>query len=150
MSLFGIRYPKLLSSTETVTLTLENSNIIPSWEEPDEIIHTSVINDVRTIISKGAYSSFKIIVDLHKFATPSLKLIEILSWVHADAYFYPHIDGVNSGDGLGKAIQDSSSNKVLFHITEVKPFYIPNTSKIDACVVKLVSNDYTDYGKTIQ
>lgn len=150
MSIFGIRYPKLENSEETTVILLQNSNLIPSWEEPDELIDISAINSVKRIRVNGAYSSFEIKVFLSKYVSPIAKFLEIYAWLHADVYFYPHIDGVVSGDGLGKAMQDSSSNKVLFHITEVKPYYIPNTNLIDACIVKLISNKYTDFGKTIQ
>lgn len=140
------------------TVLLEHSLLTPSYAEPDEAVHSSVLTGIRSIVTNGDYVSFRVIVHLFKYDDPGAKFAEIFAYNHLDVYFYPHEDGSAIGDDLGKAISDGSdwfdsSDFVEFHITKIKPFYLNYEQSHDAndsCEVEFIAKKYVDIENTAQ
>ena len=115
--IFGISESKFTYSGSTVLL--DHSNLIPQYMIPDNRENTSVITGHKALINLGDYSSFDVVVELHKYTASSAAFTNFYSYLHKNVYFYPHREG--------QAISGSNNAGIPFNITEMEINYLNNT-----------------------
>lgn len=141
-SILGQNIGKFVKSG--TTYTLDHSILVPTWADQRLIEDESVINGARAWKQLWTHGEWKIIVQLCKIAdlaTRKSKFITLMGLEGDDVTYYPFTDGDTWNDGLGKAIQNSSSANVLCHICKCEPgaFDQFNTLDILTIYVKTVT-----------
>lgn len=153
--IFGIGSPKFTGTgtPDSSTVTLDYAVLDPNWNDPRVIEHQSVITGKKTWTTLGDYASFRVTVNLYKYTTsptPSTKFSTLMTYLHQLVYFYPHKDGVADGDGLGKAIQNSTPANVKFFVSKITPYYLSNTVQKDLIDIEFIAENYVDISQSLQ
>ena len=151
--IFGLGDCKFVGTgtPDSNTVEIGYSILTPTWNDPRVIEHQSAVSGKRNWITLGDYAQFKVTVYLYKYTFPSSKFSTLVSYLHQLVYFYPHVDGSVSGDGLGKAIQNSSSTNVKFFISAITPYYMNNANDLkDIVDIEFVAENYVDISKSVQ
>lgn len=139
--IFGQSAAKFTNIAETVTVLLDYDNLTPSWIEPNEIMHESIVNKHREWIKiADHHASFSVMINLHKYPIPQAKFIEIYNYLNTDVYFYPHRDA--------GALKDSTGAKVKFHIESIEPFCLEEPW-YDALNITFKSKDGIDFSQSL-
>lgn len=139
--IFGVQAGKFTNTARTVEVLLDYDVLTPSWIEPNEVMHESVINKHREWIRiAGHHSSFTIMVNLHKYPLPWQKFIEIYNFLNTNVYFYPHRDA--------GALKNSAGTEIKFHITNIEPFCLEEPY-YDALNITFVSQDPFDFSQSL-
>lgn len=126
--IFGIGSPKFkgTGTPDSNVVTLSNSVINPTWDIPRVLEHQSVISGKKNYITLGDYASFVVTMNLFKYGTPTTTFNTIMSYFHQLVTFFPHVDGVTSGDGLGKPLSNLTST--ITGATKANPCSITSTA----------------------
>ena len=155
MAIWGINCPKFTGDgdPDSNTVTLDYAILDPTWNDPRLIEQQSVVTGKKTWITLGDYASFKVTVQLFRYTspTPSAKFTTLMTYLHKLVYFYPHKDGSTAGDGLGKAIQNSTPANVKFFISAITPYYMNNANDLkDIVDIEFVAENYVDISQNLQ
>jgi len=129
------------------------SRMSPNWHDSRDLEDESIINGTRRFIHLWTHCDFSVTSLLCKesvLATRAAYFNTLIALEHTDVYFYPFIDGVAAGDGLGKPIEDSGSNKVLFNIIGMEPGSMDDFNRYDILTIFLKSKTPFDITKSIQ
>ena len=130
MSLWGESYSKFKASDATV-VELNYSVIRPNWNTPKTIRNTSILSGTTTFSQLADdFSSFEVIVHLHKEVDAATKFNEIIAYNHDTVNFMPHEDSGNYVQGSGGDAE--------FFIAEMQPYYINDDPPIAKTMLKIV------------
>lgn len=139
--IFGVQAGKFTNTGRTVEVLLDYDVLSPSWIEPNEVMHESVINKHREWITiADPHASFTVMVNLHKYASPQQKFIEIYNHLNTDVYFYPHRDA--------GALKTSAGVEIKFHLAAIEPFCLEEPW-YDALNITFVSKDGFDFSQSL-
>lgn len=130
--IFGSGSAYFTSNSESISL--EYSNMVPDYLQSDYVDFKSVINGVRTYVGQGDYSKFKVQVHLYKYPDPIAKFKEIYNYNHKDVVFYPHSDG--------KTLYSESGSIVNCHITEMSLSYLDDLNFRDLLTITFETTGY--------
>jgi hypothetical protein len=150
--IFGVGPAKFVGTgtPDSNSFTLDYSTIEPTWSNPRIIEHKSAINGKKNWKTLGDYSSFMVTLNLYKYTDPTSTFNTLMTYYHQIVYFYPHSDGITLGDGLGKPIQESSSN-VGFFINSIKIYYLDQINAFgDLVDVEFIASDYFNITESVQ
>ena len=146
-SIFGQSAGKVVYSG--VSHALDNSILQPTWADDKTVEDESVIDGTRTFTHLWVHAEFKVIVYLFRYADPAAKFNELIALNHKDVTYYPFKDGAAAGDGLGKAIQDSSSTVVPCRIIKMEPYSLDDYQRLDVLAIYLKTTKPFDITKSI-
>lgn len=133
--IFGTTIPKIQNTlTSSVTLSLYDSELDPTFMDANVLEHKSVVNGTRNYISFGDYAEFDITVNIFK---GNVDLDDLNAWYKKDVFFYPHQDG--------QVIKDRYDEPLLFTIHSIEPYYLTQTETYDVVIMRLKSKDYAQY-----
>lgn len=123
--IFGILKSYIIYNGETVTL--ENSIVTPDWFQNNDIVHKSIITGKRTHSWRADYASFNLIDYLFKYTDPTLQFQSIKNLQGMIVDFYLH----------------GQTYIAECFIAKVKPIYLFDRIKHDACNIHLYPTKYT-------
>jgi hypothetical protein len=134
MSIFGTSYCKLSGSIE---LELQYSTLTSNYIDNAEIDFISVLSGKKTFTNNRMhYSSFDIDINLFKYGSSKADVFRSLSKLkNEEFYFYSHIDDT--------PIHDIYDENILFHMVEMKPYYLTQQAEYDAVRLRIISTTYT-------
>lgn len=133
--IFGTTIPKIENAlTSSVTMLLYNSELDPTFMDPNTLEHQSVINGTRNYITFGDYAEFDITINLFK---GNVTFSDLKLWDKTDVYLYPHSNG--------NKVVDKYNEPLLFTIQSINPYYLTQTETYDVAIMKLKSKDYAQY-----
>jgi len=139
--IFGVQAGKFRNTAGTVEVLLDYDVLSPSWIEPNVIMHQSVINTHREWIKiADHHASFTVMVNLHKYANPWTKLIEIYAHLNTLVYFYPHRDA--------GALKNDAGTEIKFFIESMEPFCYEEPW-YDAVNITFRSQDPYDFNQSL-
>ena len=151
----GLGEPKFTGTgdPDSNTVILYHSTMEPKYQEALLKVFESVLTGHRTLKVKWTHASFTITVNLFDYTTsptPLEKAKTIYSYLYKDVIFYPFKDGAAYGDGLGKAIKNSSLVNVNCKIIDIQPGELELNSGKDVFVLTVQTNDPYDFSKLMQ
>jgi hypothetical protein len=133
--IYGTTYPALIT-TGSVTIALENADVIK--DEPEWVygVRQSIRTGHRKVTRVGAHWIVEIIYNLYKTGTlaqqkTKAETLQNLKWNGTEFYYYKHADG--------DAYRDASNNGVTFRLVEFKPFPREDVRYEDAVYLKMIS-----------
>lgn len=150
--IIGLGVPKFTGTGDpnSSTVSLTHSVLEASYNESVLKTFQSVLNKERTYADPGAHASFKVIINLFKYAAPKTTAATLYSYLFKDVIFYPYSDGATLSDGNGKAIQNSSSVNIRCRIINIEYATLDPISNQDIAVITLQTNSLHDFSKLIQ
>jgi len=143
MAIWGESYSQFKTSDSRV-ITLGHSIIKPTWQEPNQLEHRSIINGVRSYveISKD-FASFDVVVNIKSFGVPATagaeKLWEIMRENHTTVKFMPHVD-------FAHYLKTAGGAEATFYITRMIPYYFKTEPHVlhDRLLITFKSLVYVD------
>lgn len=125
--------------TSAVQFDLDNSIILRSEPDYDNIWHKSQISGSAVNYHKGYLWELEIQVNLHKYSspTPKNKFFELAWLLGREVAVEIHRDR--------DVVQDEDEATVNLAVLEVTPYYKETIASLyDACIIKLRSTEYVD------
>lgn len=152
MGILGIGACKWVGtgSPDSNAYTFTKGVLKANYSEPINILLESVINGKRTLVERGVHGSFEIEYHLHKEANPSSSGLTVLSYLHKNVKFYPHVDGATAGDGLGKCLKNSAGSDITCRVASIEVVRVSTFLDKEDMIIKLYTNEPFDITKSMQ
>lgn len=138
----GTREPQF-ETTGGTKIVLDYATILVNEPLFRTIEQESVLTNYINHIHLGVHWMFQVRINLYKHGanTAITKYLQLASYLGSDVYLYEHKEG--------NAFQDSSGNKILFRVQEVKPSYFETADFKDVIYMTFKSSKPIDISKMV-
>jgi hypothetical protein len=139
MALFGFGSPKILT-TALVEIALPHAVILKDEPEWDQILHENPITGKRLCVRNKYRWIFEVQIHLHEYAVPVTTFNKIYAALYDEVTLWRHDDGGPVVDSVGAVVK--------FWLSEITSFWLTNTNKEDAVILKFRSLGWVNLAAT--